>query len=151
MEAIHILLVEDNEGDILLTTEALEEAKIHIELSVVRDGKEAIDFLNKQGNYTDVVLPHLLLLDVNLPKKNGHEVLQYIKGNDFLKQIPVIMLTTSSSEKDINFCYNNYVNCFITKPVEVMEFLSVVATIEKFWISIVKLPNRKIFNFDNRY
>lgn len=145
MKAIHILLVEDNEGDILLTKEAFEEAKILINLSVVRDGKEAMDFVNKLGKYIDVLIPDLILLDVNLPKKNGHEVLQYIKGNDLLKHIPVIMLTTSSSEKDINFSYANYANCFITKPVDVNEFLTVVATIENFWISIVKLPTQKIF------
>lgn len=144
MEKIHILLVEDNEGDILLTREAMEEAKILIELSVAKDGKEALDFLNKQGKYLDAELPDLLLLDVNLPKKNGHEVLKYIKGNENLKHIPVIMLTTSSSQKDIDLSYNNYANCYITKPVEVNDFLSVVATIENFWISIVKLPTNKI-------
>ena len=143
METIHILLVEDNEGDILLIKEALEEARIHINLSVVKDGKEAIDFVSKQGKYNGVALPDLILLDVNLPKKNGHEVLQFIKGNEFLKYIPIIMLTTSSSEKDINFSYNNFANCFITKPVDVNEFLAVVATIENFWISIVKLPHHK--------
>jgi CheY-like chemotaxis protein len=144
METIHILLVEDNEGDILLTREAFEEAKIHTKLSVVKDGKEALDFLTRQGKYPDAQLPDLLLLDVNLPKKNGHEVLQYIKGDDHLKHIPVIMLTTSSSERDINLSYNNYANCYITKPVEVNEFLQVVATIENFWISIVKLPTNKV-------
>lgn len=150
MESIHILLVEDNEGDILLTKEALEEAKIHIKLSVVRDGKEAIDFVSKQGKYSEAVFPDLLLLDVNLPKKNGIEVLQYMKGNEGLKHIPVIMLTTSSSEKDINSSYNNYANCFITKPVEINDFLSVVTTIENFWVSIVKLPTIKISNNDKR-
>lgn len=144
MNPAHILLVEDNEGDILLTKEALEDAKIHIKLSVVKDGKEAIDFLSKEGKYQDVALPDLLLLDVNLPKKNGHEVLKYIKENENLKHIPVIMLTTSSSEKDINQAYKNYVNCYITKPVEVNDFLAVVATIENFWICIVKLPTKKV-------
>lgn len=143
MRPIHILLAEDNEGDILLTTEALEEAKIHIKLSVVRDGKEAMDFVGKQGKYTGVPLPDLLLLDVNLPKKNGHEVLKYVKGTQNSKHIPVIMLTTSSSEKDINACYDNHANCFITKPVDANEFLAVVASIENFWISIVKLPHSK--------
>jgi CheY-like chemotaxis protein len=143
MHPIHILLVEDNEGDILLTKEALEDSKIVIKLSVVKDGKEAIDFVCKQGKYQNVDLPELLLLDVNLPKKNGHEVLKFIKTNEKLKHIPVIMLTTSSSEKDINQSYNNYVNCYITKPVEVNDFLRVVATIENFWISIVKLPTIK--------
>jgi len=143
MEVIHILLVEDNEGDILLTREAFEEAKILTDLTVVRDGKEAIDFLTRQGKHTHAKMPDMLLLDVNLPKKNGHEVLQFVKGDENLKHIPVIILTTSSSPKDINFSYKNYANCFITKPVDVNEFMSVIATIENFWISIVKLPTHK--------
>jgi CheY-like chemotaxis protein len=143
MKPIHILLVEDNEGDIMLTKEALEEGKIVTKLSVVKDGKEAMDFISKEGRYSDADMPDLLLLDVNLPKKNGHEVLQHVKGNENLKHIPVIMLTTSSSEKDINRSYNNYANCYITKPVEVNDFLAVVATIESFWISVVKLPTKK--------
>ena len=140
MKPIHILLVEDNEGDILLTTEALEEAKILVKLSVAKDGKDAIDFVCKQGRHSGADSPDMLLLDVNLPRKNGHEVLKYIKENENLKHIPVIMLTTSSSPKDINLSYRNYANCYITKPVEAAEFLSVVATIENFWLSIVKLP-----------
>jgi len=140
MKTVNILLVEDNEGDILLTKEAFEEAKIHMNLSVARDGREAIDFLNKEGKHFNAALPDLLLLDVNLPKKNGHEVLKYIKGNEMLKHIPVIMLTTSSSPSDINLSYNNYANCFITKPVDASDFLSVIASIESFWITIVKLP-----------
>jgi CheY-like chemotaxis protein len=140
MEPIHILLAEDNEGDILLTKEAFENSKIIVTLSVVKNGKDAIDFLCKNGKYADVAPVDLLLLDVNLPKKNGHEVLQFIKGNDNLKQIPVIMLTTSSFEKDITLCYKNFVNCYITKPVEADTFLDVVAKIENFWITIVKLP-----------
>lgn len=142
MRLIHILLVEDNEGDILLTREAFEDAKILVKLSVVKDGKEAIDFLSKQSKYKDAELPELILLDVNLPKKNGHEVLKYIKGTDVLKQIPVIMLTTSSSQTDIDLSYKNYVNCYITKPVEANDFLRVVTSIEDFWVSIVTLPNR---------
>ncbi|TKB95982.1 response regulator [Pedobacter cryophilus] len=144
MEQIHILLVEDNEGDILLTKEALEEAKIIIKLTVVRDGQEAIDYMNKKGNYLNAILPDLVLLDVNLPKKNGHEVLKSLKQNDDIKHIPVIMLTTSSSEKDINLAYHNYANCYITKPVEVADFLKVVSSIEDFWISLVKLPTKKL-------
>jgi CheY-like chemotaxis protein len=142
MKAVHILLVEDNEGDILLTREALEDTKLDIKLSVVKDGKEALDFLNKTGRYIGADLPDLLLLDVNLPKKNGHEVLSSIKGNGAFKHIPVIMLTTSSSQKDIDLSYNNYANCYITKPVEVSDFLAVVATIENFWLSTVKLPTK---------
>ncbi len=144
MSLIHILLVEDNEGDILLTKEALEDAEITIKLSIVKDGKEAIEFVTKQGNYPHADLPDILLLDVNLPKKNGLEVLKYIKGKENLKHIPVIMLSTSSSEKDINLCYNNYANCYITKPAEVNDFLSIVTAIENFWASVVKLPTNKI-------
>ena len=140
MKSIHILLVEDNEGDIMLTTEALEEGRIANKISVVKDGKHAINFLNKKGDYENASLPDMILLDINLPKKNGHEVLQYIKGNDDLKQLPVIMLTTSSSEKDILESYKNYVNCYITKPVDVNDFIKAVAIIKDFWINIVKLP-----------
>jgi len=150
MKPIHILLVEDNEGDILLTREAFEDAKIMVKLSVVKDGIEAIDFVSNQGKHVHTDMPDLLLLDVNLPKKNGHEVLQYVKENDAIKHIPVIMLTTSSSEKDINKSYDNYVNCYITKPVEVDDFMKVVSTIENFWISIVKLPVRNAHPDDKR-
>lgn len=140
MEAIHILLVEDNEGDILLTSEALHEGKIMNKLSVVRDGKEAIDFLNKTGVYTNAAWPDLILLDVNLPRKNGHEVLKYIKTHPDFKIIPVIMLTTSSAQEDINLSYQNYANCYITKPIELNDFMAAVAKIEEFWINLVKLP-----------
>lgn len=143
MKPIHILLVEDNEGDIYLVTEALEEGKIVNKISVARDGQEAIDFLDKNGKYANEELPDLILLDVNLPKKNGHEVLEYIKEQDNLKQIPVIMLTTSSSEKDILLSYKNHANCFITKPVDVDNFLKVIYSIENFWVSIVILPAKK--------
>ena len=143
MKQIHILLVEDNEGDIYLTTEALEAGKIVNKVSVARDGKLAIDFLEKRAPYLDAELPDLILLDVNLPKKNGHEVLKYIKESPRLKYIPVIMLTTSSSEKDILQSYQQYANCFITKPVEVDSFFKVVSSIQNFWISIVKLPNHQ--------
>jgi CheY-like chemotaxis protein len=140
MKRIHILLVEDNEGDILLTTDALEEGKIINKVSVVKDGKLAIDFLNNKEPYADAEIPNLILLDINLPKKNGHEVLKYIKGSEKFRHIPIIMLTTSSSEKDIHEAYNHYANCFITKPVDVDEFMEAVTKIESFWISIVQLP-----------
>ena len=140
MKLVHILLVEDNEGDILLIKDAFEDAKMVVELSVVRDGKEAVNFLDKQDKYTDAEMPDLILLDINLPKKNGHEVLQYIKESEKLRHIPVIMLTTSSSERDINLSYNHHANCYIAKPIDVNDFLTIVATIENFWISIVKLP-----------
>ena len=143
MNSIHILLVEDNEGDIFLITEALEEGKIVNKISVSKDGKEAIDFLEKKGKYKDAETPDLILLDINLPKKNGHEVLQYIKTSENLKQIPVIMLTTSSSDKDVLLSYKHHANCFITKPLDVNNFLTIVVSIESFWINIVKLPKNK--------
>jgi CheY-like chemotaxis protein len=140
MKPIHILLVEDNEGDILLTTEALSEGKIINEVSIARDGEEAIDFLNQQGAFSNATKPDLILLDVNLPKKNGHEVLDYIKSTNHLKHIPVIILTTSSSQKDILHAYRNYANAYITKPVDVDDFIKIISTIEDFWIGIVQLP-----------
>ena len=143
MKPIHILLVEDNEGDIFLVTEALEEGKIVNKISVAKDGKEAIDFLEKKGKYQNADRPDLILLDINLPKKNGFEVLEHIKAQKNLKQIPVIMLTTSSAEKDILMSYKNHANCYITKPVDVENFLKVVYSIENFWISIVTLPANK--------
>lgn len=137
---ISILLVEDSEGDILLTTEALVEGRITNKLSVVKDGWEAIQYLEKNGKYSSSLTPDLVLLDVNLPKINGHEVLKFIKSKDHLKQIPVIMLTTSSSEKDIAASYQNSVNCYITKPVDSEEFIKTISSIKDFWISIVQLP-----------
>lgn len=135
MNDIRILLVEDNEGDIILTTEALKEGKIKNEIIVAKDGQEALDLL-----YTTSALPDLILLDINLPKVNGLEVLHAIKTDDRLRTIPVIMLSTSGAENDILTSYNNYANCFITKPVDFNSFMDVVRTIEDFWISIVKLP-----------
>ena len=140
MKPIHILLVEDNEGDILLTTEALSEGKIINEVSIARDGEEAIDFLNQQGAFSNATKPDLILLDVNLPKKNGYEVLDYIKSTNDLKHMPVIILTTSSSQKDILHAYRNYANAYITKPVDVDDFIKIISTIEDFWIGIVQLP-----------
>ncbi len=141
MKPVHILLAEDNEGDILLTKEAMADSGFAVNLSVVKDGKEAIAFMMQEGRYADRVLPDLLLLDVNLPKKNGHEVLRYIKANTLLKHTPVIMLSTSSAANDINLSYQNYANCYITKPAEVSGFFEIIDAIEKFWISTAKLPS----------
>ena len=138
MKPVEILLIEDNEGDILLTTEALEEGKILNNTRVVRDGKMALDYLAEGLNSGS--LPDLILLDVNLPRINGHEVLQYVKQHVGLKQIPVIMLTTSSAEKDINLSYQNHANCYITKPVEAADFINAISKVEDFWINIVQLP-----------
>lgn len=146
MNLIHILLVEDNEGDILLTTEALETFKFNTKLSVVRDGKGALDFLTRQGAFADAKHPDLILLDVNLPKKNGHQVLKFIKETQDLKHISVIMLTTSSTSSDINKAYENHANCYITKPIDPSCFIDVIATIENFWMSIVRLP-AKTFSY----
>lgn len=137
MNEVQILLVEDNDGDIILTQEALKEGKIKNQISVARDGEEAINMLNETNN-----LPDLILLDINLPKVNGFEVLSAIKTNDRLKAIPVIMLSTSGAEKDVLTSYNNYANCFITKPVDFTRFMEVVRTIENFWVSLVKLPRK---------
>jgi CheY-like chemotaxis protein len=140
MQEIHILLVDDNEGDILLTREALEEAKIVNHISVAYDGLQALSFLRKEPPFMQQESPDLILLDINLPRMDGTEVLSIIKSDPELKRIPVIMLTTSSSERDILTSYNNHANCYITKPVDLERFMDVVRTIEDFWISIVKLP-----------
>lgn len=140
LKEIHILLVEDNEGDIVLTREALDEGRIKNSVSVVRDGWEAIQYLEKNEGYEDAIEPNLILLDINLPKMNGHKVLQHIKNHEELKHIPVIMLTTSSDDVDIIKSYKNHSNCYITKPVDINSFIDVISTIEDFWISIVQLP-----------
>ena len=143
MKSVNILLVEDNEGDIVLTLEALAEAKLSNHVDVVRDGVEAIDFLENALAHDVNDLPDLILLDINLPRIDGKEVLQYIKNHNKLKKIPVVMLTTSSSELDILDAYNNHANCFITKPVDLNKFFNVVKVIEDFWITIVKLPSKE--------
>ena len=140
MSEIHILLVEDNEGDVVLTLEALKEAKLKNKISVVRDGEEALQFLYREGKFANEELPQLILLDINLPKIDGKEVLHRIKNDPSLKKIIVVILTTSSSEKDILESYDNYANCYITKPVDLEKFIEVIHTIEGFWISIVQLP-----------
>ena len=138
MQQIHILLVDDNEGDILLTKEALDDARIINKISIAYDGVEALRFLKRQIG--GGAMPDLILLDINLPRMDGTELLGIIKTDPDLKRIPVIMLTTSSAEKDIYASYDNYANCYITKPVDLDRFMDVVRTIEDFWISIVKLP-----------
>ena len=138
MKGINILLIEDNEGDILLTREAFEESKIINNIKIIKDGKLAIKYFESLNEKDDI--PHLVLLDINLPKVNGHEVLAYIKGNENYKRIPVIMLTTSSSKPDILKSYNNHVNCYITKPIDVTDFMTAISKIEDFWINIVSVP-----------
>ena len=137
---VRILLIEDNEGDILLTLEALREARINNGIDVMKDGEKALRFLKKEGEYSDAVTPGLILLDINLPKVDGIELLGFIKNDEHLKVIPVVMLTTSNAEKDIMASYANHANCFITKPVGFQNFMDVIYTIREFWVSIVQLP-----------
>lgn len=139
---LEILLVEDNEGDIRLTIEAFKEAKITNEVKVVRDGEEALDYLRKQGNYAGVPSPDIVLLDINLPKVDGKEVLSTMKNDPLLKSIPVIMLTTSSADSDVQESYDNHANCYVIKPVDLNKFMEVIRSIEDYWVSIVKLPNK---------
>ena len=138
--AIEILLVEDSPGDVRLTQEALRDAKIQNNLQVVTDGEEAIAFLRRTGSYTEVPRPDLILLDLNLPKKDGREILAEIKADASLKTIPVVILTTSESEADILQSYQLHANCYITKPADLEGFMKVVRSIEGFWLSIVRFP-----------
>lgn len=137
---VDILLVEDNPADVRLTKEALKECKILVNLHVVLDGVQALDFLQQKGEYATAVKPDLVLLDINLPKKNGIEVLQEIKNDEMLKSIPVVMLTTSKAEQDIIKSYTSYASCYITKPVDLEQFINLVKTFEDFWLTIVRLP-----------
>ena len=138
---VEILLVEDNPGDVRLTQEALKESKVTNNLSVAEDGVEALAFLKREGKYTDAPRPDLLLLDLNLPKKDGRELLEEIKADENLKRIPVVVLTTSKAEEDILRMYDQHANCYITKPIDFDQFIDVVKSIEDFWLTIVKLPS----------
>lgn len=139
---IEILMVEDNPGDVRLTQEALKDAKVSNTLRVVEDGVAALDYLHRRGAYVDAPRPDLILLDLNLPKKNGREVLAEIKQDENLKSIPVVILTTSQAEEDVVRAYSLHANCYITKPVDFTQFAKIVRTIEDFWLSIVTLPPR---------
>ena len=136
-----ILLVEDNPGDVRLTKESFKEGKLLHNLHVVYDGVEALAFLRREGVYTDKPEPNLILLDLNLPKKDGREVLEEIKGDERLKRIPVVILTTSSAEEDILKTYDLHANCYITKPVDFEQFAKIIRTIEQFWFSVARLPS----------
>lgn len=138
---IEILLVEDNPGDVRLTQEALKEGKMRNHLTVVRDGVEALAYLRKEESFNCAVRPDLILLDLNLPKKNGREVLTEIKQDKDLKRIPVVILTTSKAEQDILNTYDRYANCYISKPVDLEQFMNVIKMIEDFWLTIVRLPS----------
>lgn len=138
---VKILLIEDNPGDIRLIKESLKENKFLAELTVISDGEEAMDYLYKRNNYKDAASPDIILLDLNLPLKDGREILIEIKSDENLKRIPVIVLTSSSEEDDILKSYQNYANCFISKPVDLNNFINVMKSIENFWLTIVRLPN----------
>jgi CheY-like chemotaxis protein len=137
---IEILLVEDNPGDVRLTKEALKEGKVYSNLHTVKDGVEAMEFLRKQGKYKDVPRPDIILLDLNLPRKDGREVLEEIKSDEILKRIPVVVLTTSKAEEDVVRTYNLHANCYVTKPVDLEKFMVVVKSIDVFWLTVVTLP-----------
>ncbi|MES2621979.1 MAG: response regulator [Bacteroidota bacterium] len=134
-----ILLVEDNRGDIRLTQEALKESQLDIHLDVVMDGEQALDFLFKRNKYIDSVTPHIILLDLNLPKKTGLDVLKEVKSHDTLKRIPIILLTTSDAAHDISRAYNLHANCYILKPVDFEDFSKVIKLIETYWFNTVQL------------
>ena len=138
--AIQVLLVEDNPGDVRLTREAFQDAKVHLEMHVAIDGVEAMEFLFQEGKYANAQRPDLILLDLNLPRKDGREVLKEIKEHPNLKAIPVVILTTSASDVDIEGSYLLHANCYISKPVDMEGFLTVVKSIDDFWLTVVKLP-----------
>lgn len=139
-QKLKILLVEDNPGDVRLTMEALKDAEVSNQLSVVRDGVEAMEFLRREGKYNNAPRPDLILLDLNLPRKDGRQVLKEIKADETLRRIPVVVLTTSRAEEDILKAYDLSANCYITKPVDLDQFTQVMQAIEVFWLTIVKLP-----------
>ncbi len=140
---LRLLLVEDNPGDVRLTIEALKEGRVRNRLSVARDGVEAIAFLRRQGPHAQAPRPDLILLDLNLPRRDGREVLADIKDDAVLRRIPVVVLTTSKAEEDILRTYDLHANCYITKPVDLEQFISVVRSIDDFWLSVVRLPARE--------
>ena len=137
---VEILLVEDNPGDARLTREALMEGKVYSNLQWVKDGVEAMEFLERRGKYSEAPRPDIILLDLNLPKKDGREVLEEIKTTDSLKSIPVVILTTSKAEEDVLKTYNLHANCYVTKPVDLEKFIVVVKSIDAFWLTVVTLP-----------
>ena len=140
VKPIEILLAEDNPGDARLTVEGFKDAKVQNNITVVEDGIEALAYLRREGPYANVTVPDLILLDLNMPKKDGREVLTEIKADERLRRIPVLVFTVSSAEKDILAAYNLQANAFITKPIDLDEFITVVRSLEEFWLTIVKLP-----------
>jgi two-component system, chemotaxis family, response regulator Rcp1 len=144
LRLIDILIVEDNPGDALLIKEVLNDSKLFNRLLFVKDGVEAMDFLHRKGGYSEMPRPDLIILDLNLPKKDGREVLSEIKADASLKSIPIVIMTNSQAEEDILTSYKLHANCFITKPLDLNQFIRVIKTIEDFWVSIVKLPAKSV-------
>jgi len=142
-EPVEILLVEDNPGDVRLTKEALREGKVYNNLHWAKDGVEALEFLRREGKHAKAPRPDIILLDLNLPKKDGREVLEIIKGDEQLKNIPVVVLTTSKAEEDVVRSYALHANCYVTKPVDLEKFIVVVKSIDRFWLTVVTLPPSK--------
>ena len=140
----HILLVEDNPGDVRLAEEALKESDFQGQLHIARDGVEAMEFLRAEGENTDAPSPDLVLLDLNLPRMSGREVLEQIKGDAALRRIPVVILTTSEAEHDIVYAYDLHANCYVTKPVDLDQFLSILHSLVEFWVGVAKLPRRRM-------
>jgi chemotaxis family two-component system response regulator Rcp1 len=140
---VEILLVEDNPGDVRLTQEALKEGKVYSNLHWAKDGVEALEFLRREGKHAGAPRPDIILLDLNLPKKDGREVLLEIKNDDRFKQIPVVVLTTSKAEEDVWRSYELHANCYVTKPVDLEKFIHVVQSIDRFWLTVVTLPPPK--------
>lgn len=138
--SIQILLVEDNPGDARLTLEAMREAKVQNKIHIVEDGVQAMQFLRREGTYADAPRPDLILLDLNLPKKDGREVLAEVKADPALRRIPVVVLTTSSADEDVLRAYDLHANCYVTKPVDLTQFMKIVSRIEEFWVKVVILP-----------
>ncbi len=140
VKPIDILLIEDNPGDVRLTIEALKEGKVYNNLSCAENGEDALNFLRKKGKYANAVRPNLIILDLNLPKKDGREVLKEVKEDPDLKRIPIVVLTSSSAEEDILKSYDLHANCYIKKPLDINQFINIVHSIKEFWFSIVLLP-----------
>ena len=147
MTPAKILLIEDNPGDARLASEALKSSKIHNELQIVQDGEAAIDYLHKRGDYQKATTPDIIFLDLNLPKKDGREVLAEVKSDETLKKIPIVILTTSDHEEDVLRSYNLHANCYITKPLDFNQFRKVIESINNFWLSLVKLPPASLDEF----
>ncbi len=142
MQPFEILLVEDNPGDVFLTQEAFREGRLPHRLSVVEDGEEALLFLRREGKHSGAPQPDLILLDLNLPKKDGRELLGEVKTDPELRQIPIIVLTTSGAEQDIARAYKLHANCYLTKPIQMDDFLKTIRSVEEFWLSVVRLPSK---------